>query len=1213
MKKTFARAFFMVLGLAALILGLSSCGKCKHKEGATEVTLPTCTEEGYTLRTCEKCGFQEKYNYRLAVGHAYGAWSFAFEDFCTKKIGTRSCSECGVTQTESTEGVWHDYTENVEEPTCIEDGYTLYQCKYCEDSYIGNYTSSGGGHSFVDAEVIVSTCSERRVIKKCTACGFDLLVKEIPTVEHAYGEKTCNTCDEPKPSEGLVYMLSNDGMYYIVKGMGTCTDTAIVIPEKYNNLPVKSIGYDDKKSWETLTSVKIPYSVNDIGTWAFKYCLGLTDITVSEYNEHYKSVDGNLYSKDGKQLVCYAMGKQESTFDIPDGVEKIGYAAFQNSFNLTDITFPDSVMTIENYAFENCFNLSGVAIGNSVKEIHQEAFEACGSLKSVFIPKSVEYISLAVFSSCGSLENITVAEENQHYKSIDGNLYTKDGKTLMQYAIGKTEEAFAIPEGVTVIGYCAFSKASNLLSVVIPQTVVTIENQAFKECVGIVSLIIPDGVEYIGGGAFWYCINLETAIIGDGVTTIGSRAFYCCSRLKDITLGSKLKSIESETFVHCNLQSIIIPESVESINRRAFSECDFTTVTIPAGVKNIEPGAFLSAGTLQHITVAKENAFYQSIDGNLYTKDGKTLVLYSRKSESIFKIPQGVEIIQDYAFYSCGLKVITIPDTIKSIGDSAFNSFSLGDGISIIFNYSDLVFEIGSKEYGNLAKFAKVVFNKEDVSYEDMTCEYVWGEDDFLFKREGEKYTLIAYCGEKAEITLPTSIDGRSYDIYKMWGVASSIIIPEGIESIGDYAFYEYRKLRHITLPQSIKTIGESAFSRSGLVSIEIPDNVKNISRESFSACSDLRSVFFGKNVESIGYYAFWVCNRLETIAVSEDNAHLKSIDGNLYTKDGKTLILYAQGKQNNSFAVPDGVTNIASLAFKTCDNLSHITLSDSVVSIGDRAFEGCGNLEKLTVGDGLQEIGSSVFWACYNLKSITVSEDNAYYKSIDGNLYTKDGKTFVYYAIGKGEISFTVPQGVEYIENYAFSECAFTSVRIADSVKEIGFYAFYDCTALYVVYNYSDIALEIGNLWDGGVAQYAKILFQGGTVSFANDGYEYLLTDDGFLFAIQEGVFTLIAYCGEETTVALPASVNEGETYKIVQMRGIINLIIPESIKTIDKNAFKDCKTLVNAVFENPEGWWYVTYIQYYERTSVSFRQLNNPQEAAKYLLSISEELRCG
>ena len=161
-----------------------------------------------------------------------------------------------------------------------------------------------------------------------------------------------------------------------------------------------------------------------------------------------------------------------TTCEIHPDTKIIAHSAFANAHNLESIVIPDGVVYINPYAFVNCESLKNVTIGNGVKEIGYRAFMECSSLKSIYISESVENLEGAIWR-CGSLESIEVSQDNPYYKSIDGNLYNKDGTILLLYATGKSNEAFIIPEGVTELRGC-FSNLNKFKYLVIPSSVTSI-------------------------------------------------------------------------------------------------------------------------------------------------------------------------------------------------------------------------------------------------------------------------------------------------------------------------------------------------------------------------------------------------------------------------------------------------------------------------------------------------------------------------------------------------------------------------------------------------------------------------------------------------------------------------------------------------------------------------------------------------------------------
>ena len=258
-------------------------------------------------------------------------------------------------------------------------------------------------------------------------------------------------------------------------------------------------------------NITIPKSVKLIDCRSFSICRAMININVDSANTDYSSYDGVLYNKDKTELIKFAIGRSETSFTVPDGVEIIGGSAFEES-RIQRIYLSGSVKTIGESAFNECKGIKQITIPNGVETIEAEAFKQCNNLTDVSIPESVSFIEYDAFNLCDNLISIKVDASNKEYSSLDGNLYNKNQTELIQYAIGKSASSFTVPEGVIFINTFAFWCCKNLKSVTISEGVSEIKDYAFDDCENLQSVSIPDSMDKIGYSSFGGCAITEVSV-----------------------------------------------------------------------------------------------------------------------------------------------------------------------------------------------------------------------------------------------------------------------------------------------------------------------------------------------------------------------------------------------------------------------------------------------------------------------------------------------------------------------------------------------------------------------------------------------------------------------------------------------------------------------------------------------------------------------------
>ena len=626
-----------------------------------------------------------------------------------------------------------------------------------------------------------------------------------------------------------------------------------------------------------------------------------------------------------------------------DEAEIIGYTGSDVKITIPSVVNGAKVTKIANRAFEENYDIEEVTVPEGVVSIGEYAFCDCDYLQSISLPDSLEVIGNCAFESCDFLSGVTV------------------------------------PDSVTEIGNGAFENCSSLESVQLSAGMTSISDYLFFSCWSLSEIVIPDGIEKIGDSAFGDCDSIEEIDLPDSLIKISYSAFGDCDSLNEVVLPDSVTEIESDAFESCDsLKKVTLSKN---LLWEVYDEVDDDYSYVSHHFSN---NPFHDCKSLSKIDTGSNKNYVTTDDGLLFTADYKTLIAFVGEKDS-YTIPEGVEVLP-YAFSSGAVKEISINSDAVEIGNYSFADCYSLEKVSI----PEKVETIGLNAFSSCEALTEIVIPD--------SVTHIGGG-------------AFEYCINMEKAILSKNLSSIEYNTFEDCTSLKEIVIPEGVTYIGSYAFWGCRSLTDVSLPKSLEIIYDHAFLEcESLTEIEIPAGVTEIDTMAFSGCS-----------------------ALETIEV-ENSKTFKTVDGILFSADGKTLVAFAG--QLDKYALPEGVTGISEYAFSS-GNVAEVVLNDDIEKIGDSAFNDCYGLNKITIPSNVVEIGACAFESCNNLTDVVfegeVKEIGEYAFESCNNLTD---------VVFEGE--------VKEIGEYAFAWCGnLTDIVFEGEVKEIGEYAFAWCYSL--------------------------------------------------------------------------------------------------------------------------------------------------------------------
>ena len=259
-----------------------------------------------------------------------------------------------------------------------------------------------------------------------------------------------------------------------------------------------------------------------------------------------------------------------------------------------------------------------------------------------------------------------------------------------------------------------------------------------------------------------------------------------------------------------------------------------------------------------------------------------------------------------------------------------------------------------------------------------------WSFENGTLTISGEGSLSTSNCpgiNEKKEqtrsIIIKERISSIEDSVFSMWKKLESVEIPKTVRSIGYSAFYGCEQLKSVAIPGSVVSINSYTFECCySLETLTLSEGIGSIGYNAFYLCKNLRSVTIPNSVHSIDSSAFSCCHALTEIQVGTNNTKYVSVDGILFSKDMKTLIVYPGGIAQENYVIPSSVSTIGAYSFSGCKSLQHIIIHENVTEIGNNAFYACVNLDNVTIPRSIKKIKQYTFQACHSLTTINNLED---------------------------------------------------------------------------------------------------------------------------------------------------------------------------------------------------------------------------------------------
>ncbi len=799
--------------------------------------------------------------------------------------------------------------------------------------------------------------------------------------------------------------------------------------------------------------------------------LDLSDTKIVGGGEPYFNYGGyetyfTEYNKIGKYAFCSCNNLKRLT--LPKDITSIEQSAFFGCSGLTSITIPSSVTAIGKWSFYDCSSLTSIELPNSTTTIDESAFQNCTSLASVTLTSNLTSIESYAFIGCSQLQDVryNVLDDLTKYIQTDHPEIYYINCDIKYYQNNQEITALKIPAGTTSIGKNVFQKYNGIQSLTFSPALTSISDLQFSCDFTNLKSVYVGWQDPIAAGTFFGDADISncTLYVPQGTKNTYSKTDVWKNFGKIIeynnqatitleqpgTLPQKISDFDKNLITHLKIKGKINGTDIKFI--REMAGVSVTGKKTDGELTNLD----LSEAQI----VSGGDCYYQDyFDNKHYTSDDEFGVGFFSKckglkaitlpgnlksvGESAFQecssletinLPSGITSIGNYAFLECKkLKSVTLPSGLISIGDRAFNS-------CISLTSLDLPSSLTTVGELALAGCSQLTSLTLHSGLTNIKGNNLLGGYTFYNNLKDVRYIIDSDLETYLQSNHPIINDIRcGIKYYLNDQEITTLEIPSGITSIGDGVFLSSNNLTNLTLSSKITSAGKYAFNNcSNLKDIRyyIYDDLATYIQKGHPAfyvnCGikyywnnqEITTLEIPTSVTSIGNHAFYCCNGLTSI---DFPSNLSSIGDWAFSNcSGLT-----------SVDLPSSITKMGAYVFNNCENLSNVNLPSGITTISTGDFSYCSNLKYIELPTGITSIGEDAFSFCSNLQDI----------NLPSGITTIGSGAFWFCSNLKNVI---LPSALASIGDYAFENCSnLANVTLSSNITSIGYSAFSDCKSL--------------------------------------------------------------------------------------------------------------------------------------------------------------------